>query len=468
MDPGWVDAQTFPNDLKNLLKDLRKQIDDYKPVKWLYASNNAKHGNSDDDLVRTIKEQNYETLYPAVELEILAVEEMARLYLETKKVEASVPSQIKFSYPVDKGIFDSTGHPYFVGLIKANVVIDWYKTHQESLFNENIRTLLTKNRINSEMAETIEGSPNDFRHFNNGISAICEKLTVDVSKREIVATKFNVINGAQTLGTLHDKRHAAKIDDVEVLVRITEVGYASALSGNITRYNNTQNVVAAPDFKSNDPIQLWLEQEFKKYRYPGNFQKIVYRRKRPYQRGKSNETMLNIVDFAKIRRAYKKSSAEQNSKPNDIWKLKSEGGCYEDIFPTSGSLDPDSFVYFNFVFSIYTKLVEKLDVEKKAGGERRKALTRMALLGVEAFDHFWRENKTGFPKYDEIANGKLNSDVVFNNFWYSFYTALEKIYDREINDGNTTPYTFVRSAKLTEEVIKDTLSLYKMARSIKI
>ena len=472
IEENWIKDQSFSLELRNLLLDLKNHIENYKSVKWLYVTNNAKHENSGNDLKSISHSAKYDELYPHVETEIIAIEELTDLYMEVQKVETSIPEQIQFLHGEGKGIFDSSGNPFFVGLISAKEVTEWYKTHKESLFNQNIRTLLTKNRINSEMALTIKKEPKKFRHFNNGISAICDKLEYDNSDRKIIATKFNVINGAQTVGTLFAERNSTSISDVEVLIRITQVKYTSPLSTDITRFNNTQNAVSAPDFKSNDRIQIWLEKEFEKFRKPEYFEKLVYRRKRPYKRGKSNEIVLNITDFAKIRRSFILSSAEQNSDPNEAWKSESEGGCYEKIFPSSGILDNKEFLYFNFIFNIYLKLGEKIKETKKQNGEKQngekqKSLTRMLLLGVEGFDRFWKEYATDFPNHDSIEKGQAAHADVFNKYWRIFYSVLIEIYDEEINPSSTmTAHSFVRSRVLTEKVITKTLRLYKTARDI--
>lgn len=464
MSDDWISNQNFHPELKNYLFDLKAHIDNFKPVKWLYVTNKSKHEKSEQELSTIRRSSNYDKLYPNVETQIFALEELTELYTETQKIETAVPEQIIFQHGEGKGIYDGAGHPFFVGLISAAVVTDWYKAHKEALFNQNIRTLLTKNRINTDMAQTIKTQPKDFRHFNNGVSAICEKLDYDKDTRTITAQKFNVINGAQTVGTLFDGRHEGTIQDVEVLIRITQVKYSNSLSGDITKFNNTQNAVMAPDFRSNDPIQVWLENQFQNYPYPKHFHKIVYRRKRPFTRGRNNELAINLTELAKIRRTYLTSSADQNSNPNDLWKSKQDGGCYELVFPESGILDHKEFVYFNFIHAIYRRLVELLDAEKKAGGEKRKSLTRMALLGVEAFHLFWKRYSIDFENYEEIENGKSSADQVFKKFWRSFYSELQKIYDREIVNGNTTAYSFVRSKQLTTEVIENSLRLYETAR----
>ncbi len=463
--PDWIEnREELQLDYRNKLIDLRIHIDRHLPVKWLYASN-KRIGNSSSELDDIIRKYNYKTLYPSVEFEILDIDELTALFMETEKIQMEYPDKVEFNHGANKGIYDNSGHKFFVGLIKANVIVDWYKTHKESLFEQNIRTLLTKNRINTDMALTITNAPGDFRHFNNGVSAICEKLEYDEELRRVSAKKFNIINGAQTVGTLFEQRNSGKIEEVEVLLRITAVKYSDKLSNDITKYNNTQNAVSSADFKSNDEIQIWLEKKFNDYDYPKYFRKIVYRRKRPYARGSKSEYALSILEFAKIRRVILQSSATQNSNPNLVWKSKEDGGCYEEIFPNSGILDNKEFEKFNFMFNVYKEIERKIN-EERENNKERTSLKRMVALGLEAFNKFWIDNKEDFDNYAEIEKGNADAKKVLKIFWAHFYRALGKIYDNEIIDGSTTAYAFVRSDNLTKRVVSSTNESYQLQKEL--
>lgn len=80
----------------------------------------------------------------------------------------------------------------------------------------------------------------------------------------VAAHKLQVINGAQTVKGLVraagklGKAPAWDLQQPVVLVRITEVGSYGGdgrFREDITRFNNTQNVIRDADFKSNDSVQ---------------------------------------------------------------------------------------------------------------------------------------------------------------------------------------------------------------------
>ena len=104
------------------------------------------------------------------------------------------------------------------------------------------------------------------------MSAICEEIvTIDEDHGFIKANRFSVINGAQTVRSL------AKLKDEfqqpKVLLRITEIPNhkeRSAFLKEIVRFNNTQNEIKSSDFRSNDPIQQSLKENFSKLTKKGN------------------------------------------------------------------------------------------------------------------------------------------------------------------------------------------------------
>lgn len=113
--------------------------------------------------------------------------------------------------------------------------------------------------------------------------------------------KLQVVNGAQTLGALRGA-DSAKANQAWVLVKLTAIKHAArekGLAAALIRTNNTQNTLRIPDFRSNDPIQLWLEQKFKETKPRGELGKIIYGRKRPYPRSTLSQTVLKLQDLGK-------------------------------------------------------------------------------------------------------------------------------------------------------------------------
>ncbi|MCJ7759613.1 AIPR family protein [Candidatus Bathyarchaeota archaeon] len=164
------------------------------------------------------------------------------------------------------------------------------------------------------MIETLEQCPDKFYYFNNGLSAICTRIEYVPEHREkglfIKCANFQIINGAQTTACIGTYKDAAKLKDVRVLLRITQTEdikkEQKGLNRSIILYNNSQTVIKASDFRSNDKVQVFLEEKLKEYSYRGTKQhkSLVYVRKRK-KIGKSVEKIyINLETLARVLHAF--------------------------------------------------------------------------------------------------------------------------------------------------------------------
>ena len=106
-----------------------------------------------------------------------------------------------------------------------------------------------------------------FPLFHNGITIIADSVTR--TETEITVKSYFVVNGCQSLNALYQNSHHLS-DDLRVLTKFIQASPSSDLSESITRFSNNQNGMKARDFKSNNPIQIRLQNEFTK-QYPKRF-----------------------------------------------------------------------------------------------------------------------------------------------------------------------------------------------------
>lgn len=218
------------------------------------------------------------------------------------------------------------------------------REYRERLFNLNIRQWLGKNSVNKGMIETIEKSPDKFFYYNNGITAICENYYWDKDNQLLDCTKFQVVNGAQTLTTIAKEPETVDLTSVKVLIKIvkadkyTSGDKESSLAFNIVKNNNSQTVIKSIDFRSNDEIQIAIENKVKEYKlkYPLDYpisKEIVYKRKR-----RLNEPKKKTISMENIAKTYycmfiNPPDVYLSSKK--MWDI-SENGHYYKIFGVNG------------------------------------------------------------------------------------------------------------------------------------
>lgn len=131
------------------------------------------------------------------------------------------------------------------------------------LFEPNLRQSLGKTKVNKDILESVKDTDEhaQFLLYHNGITMVCEDLTVDDANSRVTVKNFYVVNGCQSLSSLYEKK-SDLTDDLSLVVKIVKVGMDSELLDKITYRSNNQNAIKPRDFKSNNVIQTRLQNEF--------------------------------------------------------------------------------------------------------------------------------------------------------------------------------------------------------------
>jgi hypothetical protein len=137
-----------------------------------------------------------------------------------------------------------------------------------SLFELNVRLPLGSTKVNKAIRESIEqqGQHRKFSLFHNGVTILAEKLAI--KGVDIKIANFVVVNGAQSLKQFHNAATSIT-DDLKVLTRIIEIGGDAELAAEISTNSNNQNGIKARDLRSNDILQIRIQNEFEALDYEG-------------------------------------------------------------------------------------------------------------------------------------------------------------------------------------------------------
>jgi hypothetical protein len=158
-------------------------------------------------------------------------------------------------------------------------------TYKNSILKFNPRSFLelSKNAVNKDIEASIRSmGSNEFALFNNGITIISDGTSIssDTAKQgtaQVVLRNPQLVNGGQTAYTLariYEACISTKNFNVfkgkEVLLRvITFIGLTTSrqaarlnLIESISKASNSQTKIEESDRRSNDPVQLRLQEEF--------------------------------------------------------------------------------------------------------------------------------------------------------------------------------------------------------------
>lgn len=309
---------------------------------------------------------------------------------------------------------------------------------RERLFNLNIRQWLGKNSVNRGMIETIDCEPNKFFYYNNGITAICENYTINEETKTLKCDKFQVVNGAQTLTTIAKQPDSADVSSVKVLIKIVKADKyisgdrESSLAANIVKNNNSQNVIKSIDFRSNDSIQIAIENKVKEYKlkYPLDYpmsQTVAYKRKR-----RLNESKVKTVSMENIAKTYYSMFLTPcdiylNSKK--LWDISTNGFYYK-IFGINeekvDSITDEEFYKLFASYYIYNYVDRKIK-------EVIKTTPKEDYIPYYFKYHIlWGINKLMRIKYSEEQLGRIFKQMVDKGYYLN-----EKIHlNKEISFNN--------------------------------
>lgn len=202
---------------------------------------------------------------------------MSITYLGQAKVHSAIAKGVE-NDPVNIDIalshWGKVEEPYraVYGSISTDDVARWWKEHSPTIFAPNIRFFLKNTDVNSGIAETLSENVQNFWYFNNGITALCKSFTKKAlggADRQVgffECSNFQVINGAQTIGSIGTHYVKNNIDELGAYVffKLIEIpDDDDRISKSITRYSNTQNKVDRRDFVSLDPEQERLKTELR-------------------------------------------------------------------------------------------------------------------------------------------------------------------------------------------------------------
>lgn len=264
-----------PEHLHPHAKELRRLLQDnqVKSIQFWYVHNLPESRNVHEELktvehsADTAIKANYQdsdvSEVQALEVGISILDQWYR------SISTPILVNDEFTIPVPGGyqIGEANWNAYTTA-VPARWLYNVYRKHGTDLLSANVRDYLgsrnVDNNINNGIKLTAQNSPEHFWVFNNGITALVHnfKELTQNTKKFLNFKGISIVNGGQTIGAIGSLESPP---DNKAMVHVRFITCNSAETVyDIVRYNNNQNKVVAPDFRSKDPVQTKLTEEFKK------------------------------------------------------------------------------------------------------------------------------------------------------------------------------------------------------------
>lgn len=287
---------------------------------------------------------------------------------------------------------ESSDH-MFSGVGRLADLVELYRARRDDLFSRNVRYYL-QSKKNTEKGPAgkmrgtlkqmcVDGSlePERFAMFHNGITMFSRRAQL-VDGQVRVRDPY-VLNGCQTIKNAFlfrvDGNLKSKIKDdlwqrVSVPVRIIETT-DDGLVRAVTVNNNRQNAMSSAALRSNDPVQIRLEQRFKERRIVYQRQEGAFENTRAMQpellEDEYENTAGACVDINDIARAVAATAGEISLAlhPNDLFE---SDAAYKRCFGEKTRLRSIAFLTFlqNLHNVVGLVLTRDLNLEAKGGGPK--------------------------------------------------------------------------------------------------
>lgn len=210
---------------------------------------------------------------------------------------------------------------------------------------DNVRGLIERSTFNLNIEKTLDENPEKFFFYNNGITIVADEIKAEEvnshKKLKLVLNNFQVLNGGQTLRTIHayNKKNrnniTEKLANAEVLVRMLNVTDDN-IKNNIGEYTNSQNSIDLMDLRSVRDEQKQLEHLFA-------LNDILYQRKNGNtgEDGKDYKDSLNMTMLGQLLLAKAGYPELISNKKKEIFNK-----FYNKLFADNESLISDETIIF--------------------------------------------------------------------------------------------------------------------------
>ncbi|EGQ9285645.1 MULTISPECIES: AIPR family protein [Vibrio] len=285
---------------------------------------------------------------------------------------------------------------------------------------DNVRGFVQKSKYNEAIARSLKEDPSKFFMYNNGMTIVAKDIKAEPvngnKKVRISISDFQVLNGGQTLRTLHnfnaqDDSHISEfLSKSEVLVRIFNASNSDAVN-KIAEYTNSQNSISNVDLKSLSTLQIQLEQLLDEH-------DIIYSRKNGdtgMNDQKNYKYKISMELFGQILFAIQGNPEKSSNQKQHIF-----GKYYDDIFSERNFNISDAPEIIESYFDIkksYDSVKESLQkIEQKVFYILYMRKVRSDLDNQACIDELERILELFEPSKKKITDARKMIQVRFKDF----------------------------------------------------
>jgi hypothetical protein len=255
----------------------------------------------------------------------------------------AVKETIKFNLSTTPYMCRSGVADCYLFHVKGGILADLYEKYKEGLLQRNIRVDQRDTPTNRSIEATCVGDDSkNFLHFNNGVTFLCDSAGFDGFQGILKLEKAQVVNGGQTIRSLHRAREKGSLkDDVLVPARAITSSGDKDFANNVAVNQNNQNQVGTGFLRSNDQRVVQLDHALASLgwfleRREGELKNATPEEKAAIQQRIGRPLQDRTIRLKEGAQAYTATFYGQpeiaKKNPKKIFLSVEDGGSYERIF----------------------------------------------------------------------------------------------------------------------------------------
>lgn len=328
----------------------------------------------------------------------------------------------------------------YIGLINSKDLINSIKEKIGVIFDENIRLLEKKLKVNDNIKKTASSDFSDmFYFYNNGITFICDSIQNSPNSRSAKLDGASIVNGCQTVTSLFETYQEGKLNDnIDILVRITKISDYDQRA-KITQYLNSQTPIKDSYFVANHSIVRELQNKLfdKKYYLERQINEATYKEKYENKDIKKGMAILKLDDVIQYYSGYYLDKFAATSK-----RSKSALFSPDYVEEILSNITPEKVIYS---YNLYQDISKVITAYRRY--RRNKNNTDfIQILGVTKEELEKNEENYLFINTADILI--LNTCKFVNDF---------------DNNNNSVQDTIVKAIFLLKKLIQNSKELHEMS-----
>lgn len=305
----------------------------------------------------------------------------------------AVKEPLKFELPAAPYMLRSGAADCYLFHVTGEDLARLYAKHGEGLLQRNIRVDQHDTPTNRSIEVSCTGTDaNNFLHFNNGVTFLCESASFDHFQKVLTLEKAQVVNGGQTIRVLS---RASSKGSLKPGILVTARGIASSgdkdFANNVAVNQNNQNQLGTGFLRSNDQRVVQLDHALASLgwyleRREGELKSATPSERAQIQRRIGHpleERTIRLKDGAQAYTATFYGQPEVAKKnPARIFLSIADGGNYEKIF--SAEMTAEKIVIAHKIKTFVDDFVKRFAaIRRKLQASESLADAYRPLLGLD-------------------------------------------------------------------------------------